>query len=176
MEHTALYVALGMQEMDPGYKAVLPVIESLGQPVSLGTALWYVRSTCDIKESFRRINTSMMDRRIDSGAGLLVLNPITRKAKWHLRQPLSDLIESHWGFQNNLFISFSLVDPTRNQQNVLERITKLGPWAPISKTTWYVSSAVSSKDALYYLLGGLGSGDKLCVFDSAGNQAVWQEG
>ena len=118
----------------------------------------------------------MMDRRIDSGAGLLVLDPITRKAKWHLRQPLSDLIKSHWSFQNNLFISFSLEDPSSNQQYVLERITKLGTWAPISKSTWYVSSAVSSKDALYYLLGGLGSGDKLCVFDSAGNQAVWQEG
>ena len=53
MEHTALYVALGMQEKDPGYKAVLPVIESLGHSVNLGTALWYLRSSCDIKESFR---------------------------------------------------------------------------------------------------------------------------
>lgn len=176
MEHTALYVALGMQEIDPGYKTVLPVIESLGQSIYLGTALWYLRSTHDIQESFRRINTSMMDRRIDSGAGLLVLDPVTRKAKWHLKQPLSDLIAAHWGYQNNIFISFSLLDASRNQQTVLERITKLGTWAPISKTTWYVSSSVSSKDAFYYLLGGLDSGDKLCVFDSAGNQAVWQEG
>lgn len=176
MEHTALYVALGLQEKDPGYKAVLPVIESLGQSVYLGTALWYLHSSQSMQESFRRINTSMMDRRIDSSAGLLVLDPTSRFAKWHLRQPLSDLIEAHWSYQNNLFISFSLLNPSRNQQHVLERITKLGTWAPISKTTWYISSSVSSKDAFYFMLGGLESGDKLCVFDSAGNQAIWQEG
>ena len=176
MEHTPLYVALGLQEKDPGYKKVRPVIESLGPTVHLGTALWHLQSTQNLHESFKRINTSMMDRRIDSTAGLLVLDPMARFAKWHLRQPLSDLIESHWTYQNNVFISFSLQAPKVNQQCVLERITRLGTWAPISKSTWYVSASISSKDALYYMLGALESGDKLCIFDSTGNQAVWQEG
>ena len=176
MEHTPLYVALGLQEKDPGYKAVCPVIESLGPSVALGTALWHLRSKQDLQESFRRINLSMMDRRIDSTAGLLVVDPAARFAKWHLRQPLSDLLDAQWTYQNNVFISFSLYQPENNQQKVLDRITQLGTWAPISKTTWYVSSSISSKDAFYFMLGALESGDKLCVFDSTGNQAVWQEG
>lgn len=176
MENTPLYVALGLQEKDPGYKTVLPVIESLGPSVYLGTALWHLRSSQDLQESFRVINTSMMDRRIDSTAGLLVLDPVARYAKWHLRQPLSDLLAAQWTYQNNIFISFSLDQPDKNQQKVLEHITKLGTWAPISKSTWYISASISSKDAFYYMLGALESGDKLCVFDSTGNQAVWREG
>lgn len=176
MADTPLYVALGLQEKDPGYKTVRPVIESLGPSVYLGTALWHLRSKQGLKGSFQLINQSMMDRRIDSRAGLLVLNPSTRFAKWHLRQPLSDLLDAQWTYQNNIFISFSLQDPESNLQPVLDRITKLGAWAPISKTTWYISSSYSSKEAFYYMLGVLKSGDKLCVFDSTGNQAVWQEG
>ena len=171
-----LYIALGLQEMDPGYPTVLPAIESLGTATLIGTGLWYLQSKHTMQEAFTKINTSMMDRRIDSYAGLLVLDPATRFAKWHLRQPLSDLMQSHWEFQNNIFISFTLTNPDHNQRAVLERITRLGNWAPISKTTWYVSTSYTSKDALHYVLGALGSGDKLCVFDSAGNQAVWQEG
>ena len=176
MDYTPLYVALGLQEKDPGYKTVRPVIESLGPVVPLGTALWHLRSKQDLKESFRLINTSMMDRRIDSSAGLLVLDPVNRFAKWHLKQPLSDLLDAQWTYQNNIFISFSLQKPGKNQQQILERITQLGTWAPISKTTWYVSASISSKEAFYYMLGALETGDKICVFDSTGNQAVWQEG
>ena len=176
MENTILYVALGLQEMDPGYPTVSPAIESLGETTRLNTDLWYVQTPHSLQEAFRQINTSMMNPRIDSNAGLLVLDPVSRYALWHLKQPLSDLIGAHWEYQNNLFISFALVDSARNRRLVLDSITRLGTWAPISRTTWYVSSAVSTKDAFHYLVQGLESGDRLCVFDNAGNQALWQEG
>lgn len=176
MQHTSLYVAMELQEVDPGYRAVSPSIEALGQATPLGTALWQLSTALSLQEAFKRLNGSMMDRRIGAGAGLLVLDPLARHARWHLRQPLSDLIRAQWDYQNNLFISFSLAEETRNRQALLTHMTRLGIWAPISKTTWYVSSPVSSKDAFRYLLTTLESGDRLCVFDSAGNQAVWREG
>ena len=97
--------------------------------------------------------------------------------KWHLRQPLSDLLDAHWGYQNNIFISFSLKAAEKNQQiHPINRIAQIGPWAPISRTTWYVSSSISTKDAFHYMLHGLESGDQaMYVFDSQGNQAVWME-
>jgi len=175
MENTALYVSLGLQEKDPGYLDVTPTIESLGQITPLSSALWYLVSPHDIQEAFQAINTSMMNPRIDSSAGLLLLDPATGYAKWHLRQPLSDLLDAHWGYQNNIFISFSLKAAEKNQQMILNRIAQIGPWAPISRTTWYVSSSISTKDAFHYMLHDLEGGDRLCVFDSQGNQAVWME-
>lgn len=176
MENTALYVSLGLQEKDPGYLSVTPTIESLGHVTPLSQALWYLVTPHDIQEAFQKINNSMMNPRIDSSAGLLLLDPVSGYARWHLRQPLSDLLDAHWNHQNNIFISFSLKQPESNLRKVLERITQLGIWAPISKSTWYISASISSKEAMYYMLGALESGDKLCVFDSVGNQAVWQEG
>ena len=176
MEHSSLYVAIGLQrQFDPGYNIVLPAIETLGQASPIGSSLWHLATTYGTDEAFKQINTSMMDRRIAHGAGLLVLDPSRRYAKWHLRQPLSDLIAAHWNYQNNLFISFSTSNNGNNYQTVIHRIAQLGTWAPISRSTWYVSSSVSSKDAFHYMLQDMTSGDRLCVFDSAGNQAVWKE-
>ena len=81
MENTALYVSLGLQEKDPGYLDVTPTIESLGQVTPLSSALWYLVSPHDIQEAFQTINTSMMNPRIDSSAGLLLLDPSTGYAK-----------------------------------------------------------------------------------------------
>ena len=99
---------------------------------------------------FKQINTTMLDRRINSYSSLLVLDPSAGQARWHLRQPLSDLIASHWGYQHNVLISFSLAEVNKtsdapHRHALIECITKLGIWAPLSKSVWYLSSPQSSK-------------------------------
>lgn len=174
MKHTALYVAIGLQESDPGYAVVSSAVESLGESVQLGPAIWHVKAIHTLQEAFRHINNCMMDRRIDGEASLLIIDPGSESASWHLRQPLSDLLRAQWGYQNNLFISFPWNEGS--SRAIVDCITELGPWAPISKTTWYVSTPYSSKEAFHYVLGQTEGVDQFCVLDSLGNLAIWQEG
>ncbi len=171
-----LYVAVGLEEPDPGFQSVARAVEALGVCTPIDPSLWHVQTKYMLEEVFRQLNTSMMDRRIDSDSGLLVLDPNTGQAKWHLKQPLSDLIQAHWAYENNLFISFSLKHREQNHRDLIDLITRLGIWAPISKSTWYVSSEHTVKDAFPWLTAPLMPGDQLCLFDNTGSLAIWQEG
>ena len=176
MTSHVLYIALGLQPPDPGFGPVADLIHTLGDSTVLGQSLWHLVTECDADAVFKQLNTSMMDRRIDSTAGLIVVDPAGSNACWHLRQPLNDLLQAQWGFANNLFIAFDLKQPDTNQQAFLQRLTRIGTWAAISKTTWYVSASTSTRDALYYLSEALLEGDRLCIFDSTGNHARWESG
>ncbi len=171
-----LYIALGIQETDPGYSAVFPVVESLGTAAKIGVSFWQIETAVTSQAAFQKINTSMLDRRIDSGAALMIFNPINGQAHWHLRQPLSDLVEAQWHYQNNLFVSICLCNPSNNERAVFDRITRLGLWAPLSKTMWYISSTYGSRDAFHYLTGVLEAGDSLAILDDSGNSAIWRTG
>ena len=174
--HNYLYVALDIQDTDPGFAIVSPAISALGQALKIGASFWQIKSTYSAEEAFKQINASMLDRRIDSGATLMLLDPQSGQARWHLRQPLSDLIKSYWEYQQNLFVSFSLQDGNEHGRPFFDRMTRLGMWAPVSKTIWYISTAYTTKDAFHYLIGSLENGDRLALLNSQGDIAFWQEG
>ena len=172
----SLYVAVGLQEQDVGYPIVVHATETFGERKPLTHSLWKVRTQLDVDIAFKEINTSMLDRRIDSHSSLLVFDSASGKAKWHVRQPLSDLISAYWNYQNNVFISFSLDQPSLNLKQLIQCITKAGIWAPLSKNLWYLSTNMPSKRLFQSLLDPLGIGDQLCVFDSRGQLAIWNDG
>ncbi len=171
-----LYVALGIQESDPGFMVVCPVINDIGKSVKIGPSFWQIETTLTSAVAFKQINSSMIDRRIDSHAALMLLDPSKGEAKWHLRQPMAELIKTYWGYQNNLLISFNLGDEQKNNRKFIERMTLLGMWAPLSKTIWYISSAYKSADAFHFLTGALEAGDEFSMLDGRGNVALWQNG
>lgn len=171
-----LYLALGIQESEPGFPVVSPVIGGLGKTQKIGASFWKIHTSFASDEAFKQINASMVDRRIDSSATLMLLDPANGSAKWHLQQPMADLINTYWEYQNNLFVSFSLNDAGQGRQAFFERLMHLGIWAPLSKTIWYISSAFSSNDAFHYLVGEIKSGEGISVLDSKGNIAFWQAG
>ena len=172
----SLYVALGLQIQDAGYHIVADAAESIGKRMALTPSLWHVLTGYGLDDAFKEINTSMLDRRIDSYSSLLVINPTSGHAKWHLRQPLSDLITAHWAYEHNIFVSFSLAGSDLKYQHLIQCITKLGIWAPLSKDMWYLSTPASSKNVFQALLSVLDIGDQLCVFDSRGQIASWHNG
>ncbi len=171
-----LYLALGIQESEPGFAVVSPVIGELGTTQKIGASFWKINTRFASDEAFKQINASMVDRRIDSSAALMLLDPANGSAKWHLQQPMADLINTYWNYQNNLFVSFKLDGSGQGRQAFFERLMHLGIWAPLSKSIWYVSSAFSSHDAFHYLVGELQRGEGISVLDSKGNIAFWQAG
>lgn len=174
--HNYLYVALDIEEGDPGFAIVSLAISALGRALQMGASFWQIESIHSAEEAFMQINTSMLDRRIDGSATLMLLDPSSGQARWHLRQPLSDLIKSYWAYQNNLFVSFSLQEGKENRRSFFDRMTRLGMWAPVSKSIWYISTAYTAKDAFHYLIGSLEDGDRLTLLNSQGDIAFWQEG
>ena len=142
-----LYLALGIQESEPGFSVVSPVIGELGKTQKIGASFWKITTAYGSDEAFKQINASMMDRRIASSATLMLLDPASGSAKWHLQQPMADLINTYWSYQNNLFVSFSLKDKGEGRQAFLERIMHLGIWAPLSKSIWYISTAYTTNAA-----------------------------
>ena len=176
LRFTPLYVALDLVESDAGYPIIRTVLENLGASIRITPTLWHVEGPYSLQHVFKTINTSMLDRRIDSDCSLLVLDPKLEQARWHLRQPLSDLMRAHWDYQQNVFISFQLAGKAPNWQTFMECITRLGIWAPLNKTIWYLSTPYSSKEVFQSLLDMLNSGDHLCIYDSSGNLATWHDG
>lgn len=174
-DQKTLFVTLCIPESDPGFTVVQAALYSFDHVNRVGAGLWQISTNKSTEQVFEIFNTNMVDRRIDSGASLFLLNPTTGEAKWHLQQPLSDLIASHWNFQNNLLISFSLNQEFDTSSALYERITKLGIWAPLGKTVWYVSSPNSTQDAFHYLASVLTNGDSLSILDGKGTLAFWQQ-
>ena len=181
LDHTplqlnSLYIAIGLEEEDVGYPVVSQATDELGDRIALTSSLWHVSTRVSLHDAFRTINSSMLDRRIDYKTSLVILNPSDNHSKWHLRQPLSDLMYAHWDFENNIFISFALHDTLKKQKPLVHCLTGLGTWAPLSRTVWYLSTAYSSKEVFQKLLYTIGPGDQLCVLDSKGHLAIWQDG
>lgn len=172
---SSLYIALGLREQDPGYEDVTEAIASLGASTPLHEGLWHLQTNKSIKDIFRKVNTSMLDRRIDGDTGLLVLETGSATAQWYLRRPVSGILEAMWGQKNDLFISFTLHDSDANYESILQDLQALGDAIAIGKNIWYLSSAYSSKEAFQILIGRMDRGDQLLVFDSAGNRATWHD-
>ena len=74
---------------------------------------------------------------------------------------------------NNLFISYDLNTPGQKYDNVAEAIKKLGNWAKVQKSLWYVKTAISSEEALRRVWAMMDSNDSLIVVDVTNKSAVW---
>ena len=76
---------------------------------------------------------------------------------------------------NNLFISYDLSDPDTNFEKVSAEIQKLGDWAQVQPTLWFVKSQFTSEQVASLLWPSLNqTNDSLVVIDTANNTANWQ--
>lgn len=74
---------------------------------------------------------------------------------------------------NNLFISYDLIQPGQNYETVIAEIKKLGSWAKVHYSLWYVNSLLSVSDASKQVLAVMDRNDKLIVIDATNNNASW---
>ncbi|MDT8998330.1 hypothetical protein RQP53_03460 [Paucibacter sp. APW11] len=74
---------------------------------------------------------------------------------------------------NNLFISYDLHAPGRSYDRVIETIKKLGNWAAVNQSMWYVRSRYNSESAVAALRQAGDSNDSFCVIDATNNNAHW---
>ena len=176
VKRTSLFVAIGLDEGEPGHMRIAETVQSLGPWTPYHESLWRVNSAHSLDQAFKQINTSMIDRRIDGTAGLLMLDTSQGHVRCHLRRPVADVLKGCWDLRNNLFISFTLQNPNANYERVVGDVQALGTSAPIGKSIWYTSSAYSSKEAFRILISSMDSGDELMVFDERGNMALWHDG
>ncbi len=174
--HTSLFVAVGLGAHEPGHMRVAETVQSLGNWTPYHESLWRVNSQHDLDKSFKQINSSMIDRRIDGTAGLLMIDPNEGYVKWHLRRDISDVLRGCWHINNNIFIAFTLENPALNYEHIVSDIQTLGFSAPIGKSIWYSSASYTSKEVFRILISSMDSGDELMVFDHRGNIALWHDG
>ncbi|MCF8146262.1 MAG: hypothetical protein K9N21_20335 [Deltaproteobacteria bacterium] len=74
---------------------------------------------------------------------------------------------------NNLFISYDLHSPGQNYEEVADAIKKLGNWAKVQYSLWYVKSHLSASDAGEKVWAVMDSNDSLIVIDVTDNFASW---
>lgn len=74
---------------------------------------------------------------------------------------------------NNLFVSYDLYKPGQNYNTVEDEIKKLGNWAKIHLSLWYVNSAFSASEAAKRIWAVMDTNDKLIVVDATTNNASW---
>ena len=74
---------------------------------------------------------------------------------------------------NNLFISYDLMQPGQGYEAVTEEIKKLGNWAKVNYSLWYVNSNLSASDAATKISTVMDNNDKLIVVDTTNNTAAW---
>ena len=75
---------------------------------------------------------------------------------------------------NNLVISYDLYKQGQIYDALHAEIKKLGSWARINLSVWYVDSPYTSREAAIKLLSVMDSNDKLFVVDATNNQAGWK--
>ena len=76
---------------------------------------------------------------------------------------------------NNLFISYDLSDPDKTFDKLAAEIQKLGDWAQVQPTLWYVKSQFTSEQVTSLLWTTMNaSDDSLTVIDASNNTANWQ--
>ena len=74
---------------------------------------------------------------------------------------------------NNLHISYDLKKPDKNYEQVIAAVKKLGSWAKIHYSFWYVKSEFAAEQARDYLLKSIDSNDSIYVADCTNNNAAW---
>jgi len=74
---------------------------------------------------------------------------------------------------NNLFISYDLIKPDKNYEQVIGAIKTLGSWAKIHYSLWYVKSTLSASDAAQRVRASMDGNDKLIVINTIDNTAAW---
>jgi hypothetical protein len=74
---------------------------------------------------------------------------------------------------NNLHISYDLMYPGQNYDLVIQAIQRLGSWAKIHYSYWYVDSALTAEQAVKVLRGVLDINDSIYIVDATNNQAAW---
>lgn len=74
---------------------------------------------------------------------------------------------------NNLFISYDLNSPGQNYDSVIDEIKKLGRWAKVQKSLWYVNSNLSAYQARDQVWAKMDRNDSLIVVDAKNNMAAW---
>lgn len=74
---------------------------------------------------------------------------------------------------NNLFISYDLHAPTKNYERVIAAIQKLGFWARVHKSLWYVKTGISASQAFESVRMAIDSNDSLAVIDATNKNIHW---
>ncbi len=167
---THFIVALGMRAGDLGYRHVLHAISKLGEVAHFNEGLLRLTTTLTIDQAFKRINKSIIDPRIPSDVGLMILDTQQSHAKWYLNREVSEVLISEWHNRTNLFVCHN---DCANRQLVYD-INALGPAIPISEHIWYVSTSYLPGEAYKILSASRKADDRLTVFDAAGNISSWQ--
>lgn len=172
---SSFYVICDIEKTNPGYGLVEQAIACLGTFRQVHDTIWLLRSSYPSADVFQTINRSLLDRRIDSGTTLFVLEAGKGEAHWYLRQPLSDLLEANWAHNNNLFVAYTLKRPDVNRERIAHRISSLGSWAAVTKRVWYINAACSAKQAFQVIADSVERGDRLCVLDHRGQVVTLQD-
>jgi len=74
---------------------------------------------------------------------------------------------------NNLFVSYDLIQPGQHYDTVIAEIKKLGSWAKVHYSLWYVNSSLSASEAAERVWAVMDRNDKLIVVDATNNNAYW---
>lgn len=75
---------------------------------------------------------------------------------------------------NNLFISYDLITPGQNYDQVIEAIKALGGWAKVQKSYWYVKSRYTAAEAVNRVGEAMDVNDSLIVVDVTNQTASWR--
>lgn len=75
---------------------------------------------------------------------------------------------------HNLVISYDLYKQGQNYDALVAEIKKLGGWAKINLSVWYVDSAFTAQQAVDRLWRVMDTNDKIFVVDAVDNAAAWQ--
>jgi hypothetical protein len=74
---------------------------------------------------------------------------------------------------NNLHISYDLHEPGKNYGEVIAAVKRLGAWAKIHYSFWYVRSNLTAEQARDILVRAMDSNDSVYVVDTTNNNAAW---
>jgi dTDP-4-dehydrorhamnose reductase len=74
---------------------------------------------------------------------------------------------------NNLFISYDLHEPGKNYEAVIAEIKKLGSWAKVHYSLWYVKTPLSAEQAAKRVWAVMDTNDKLIVIDTTNDTCYW---
>jgi hypothetical protein len=75
---------------------------------------------------------------------------------------------------NNLHISYDLKNPDRDYEKIIAATKKLGNWAKIHYSFWFVKSEFTAEQARDYLVKFVDSNDSVYIADCTNNIAAWQ--
>ncbi len=74
---------------------------------------------------------------------------------------------------NNFFVSYDLHEPGKNYEAVISEIKKLGAWANVHYSLWYISTSLGAADAAKQVWNVMDTNDSLIVVDVTNNYAYW---